>query len=66
MKKIALILLLIFATSCYKESFIPIEGDFETSFVNADESVPVLIHIKNQLKGAETFEWDFEGGNPSN
>ncbi|ELY1979779.1 PKD domain-containing protein [Flavobacterium psychrophilum] len=66
MKKTALFLLLILATSCYKESFIPIEGDFETSFVNADESVPVLIHIKNQLKGAETFEWDFEGGNPSN
>ena len=36
-----------------------------TGFVNADESVTVLIHIKNQLKGAETFEWNFEGGNPS-
>ncbi|EMY3553643.1 PKD domain-containing protein [Flavobacterium psychrophilum] len=65
MKKISLILLIL-ATSCYKESLIPIEGDFETSFVNGDESVPVLIHIKNQLKGAETFEWNFEGGNPSN
>ncbi len=66
MKKLLFILFIcLFASSCYQESFIPIEGDFETSFVNADESVPVLIHIKNQVKGAETFEWIFEGGSPA-
>ena len=66
MKKIIFILFIYTClSSCYKESLIPIEGDFETSFVNGDESVPVLIHIKNELQGAETFDWEFEGGNPS-
>lgn len=64
-KKIGVLFLLLTIASCYKESFIPIEGDFEISFVNADESVPVLISVNNQIKGGETFEWEFEGGNPA-
>ncbi len=64
-KKIGVLFLLLIIVSCYKESFIPIEGDFVISFVNADESVPVLISVNNQVKGGETFEWEFEGGNPT-
>jgi PKD repeat protein len=65
MKKILLLLLSILITSCYKESFIPIEGDFTTSFVSGDESVPVTIKIKNNVTGADTYAWEFEGGSPS-
>ncbi|RVU91579.1 PKD domain-containing protein [Flavobacterium columnare] len=64
-KQVVLFIILILTISCYQESFIPIEGDFNTQFVNADESVPVLIRIDNKLQGAETFQWEFEGGNPA-
>jgi PKD repeat protein len=65
MKKILLLLLFITITSCYKESFIPIEGDFTTSFVSGDESVPVIIKIENDVTGADAYAWEFEGGSPS-
>jgi PKD repeat protein len=65
MKKILLLLLPLLITSCYKESFIPIEGDFGTSFVSGDESVPVIIKIDNDITGADTYAWEFEGGSPS-
>jgi PKD repeat protein len=65
MKKILLLLLLPILTSCYKESFIPIEGDFTTSFVSGDESVPVIIKIDSDVTGADTYAWEFEGGSPS-
>ncbi|MFK7033364.1 PKD domain-containing protein [Flavobacterium oreochromis] len=58
-------LLIVILHSCYKESFIPIEGDIITSFVKDDESVPVEIHITNKIQGADTFLWEFEGGNPA-
>jgi PKD repeat protein len=65
MKKILLLLLLLIITSCYKESFIPIEGDFTTSFVSGDESVPVIVKINSDVTGADTYAWEFEGGSPS-
>ena len=65
MKKILLTLILFTLYSCYKESLVLIEGDFSTHFVNDDESVPVIVGIKNKLTGAETFSWEFDGANPS-
>lgn len=65
MKKTLLLLLFIVITSCYQETSIAIEGDFTTSFVNADESIPVIIKINNKITGADTYEWTFEGGNPA-
>ncbi|RZJ53656.1 MAG: PKD domain-containing protein [Flavobacterium sp.] len=65
MKKTLLFLLLIFITSCYQETSIAIEGDFTTSFVNEDESIPVIVKINNGTTGADKYEWTFEGGNPS-
>jgi PKD repeat protein len=64
-KKYGLFLLLIITCSCYQESLVSIEGDFTTSFVNADESVPVVIKINNKIIGADTYNWEFEGGIPS-
>lgn len=65
MKKKILFLLLLVASSCYQETAIAIEGDFTTSYVNADESVPVIIAIDSKVIGADTYEWTFEGGSPS-
>jgi PKD repeat protein len=65
MKKIVLLLLLLLFVSCYKESFIPIEGDFTTSFVGGDQSVPVIVKIESDITGADTYAWEFDGGSPS-
>jgi hypothetical protein len=43
MKKTLLLLLFIVISSCYEETSIAIEGDFTTSFVNEDESIPVIV-----------------------
>ena len=65
MKKAFLFLLFIITISCYKETSLPIEGDFTTSYVQGDESVPVIIKIDSKITGADTYEWKFEGGSPS-
>lgn len=65
MKKTLLLLLFIAITACYQEAAIAIEGDFTTSYVNADESVPVIVAIDSKVTGADTYEWTFEGGSPS-
>lgn len=65
MKKVLLFLLFSIITSCYQETSIAVEGDFTTSYVNAKESIPVIIKIDSKITGADTYEWTFEGGNPS-
>ncbi|KAF2331734.1 PKD domain-containing protein [Flavobacterium ginsenosidimutans] len=65
MKKALLLFLFIAITSCYQETSIAVEGDFTTSYINAKESVPVIIKIDSKVSGADTYEWTFEGGNPS-
>lgn len=65
MKKTLLLFLLLVITSCYQETAIVIEGEFTTSYVDQDESIPVIIKIDNKITGADTYEWTFEGGNPS-
>jgi PKD repeat protein len=50
--------------SCYNESYIPITPNFTTEFINADESVPVIIKINNLTTGAENYQWQFQGGSP--
>lgn len=52
-------------SSCYKETAIPVEASFSTSFVEGDQSIPVQVAITNQSTGADTFEWTFEGAEPS-
>lgn len=65
MKKALLLLVFIVITSCYQETSIAVEGDFTTSYVNGDESIPVIIKIDSKITGADTYEWTFEGGSPS-
>ncbi|PBI83246.1 PKD domain protein [Flavobacterium sp. ACN2] len=65
MKKALLLFLFIATTSCYQEISIAVEGDFTISYINAKESVPVIIKIDSEVSGADTYEWTFEGGSPS-
>lgn len=65
MKKALLLLVFIVITSCYQQTSIAVEGDFATSYVNGDESIPVIIKIDSKITGADTYEWTFEGGSPS-
>ena len=65
MKKTLLFLLFIVITACYQETAITVDGDFTTSYVNEDESVPVIVKIDSKVTGADTYEWTFEGGSPS-
>lgn len=51
--------------SCAKEVALPIDANFEVEVVDNDYSVPVHVKIHNQTEGADTFEWTFEGGEPS-
>ncbi len=55
------LLVLMLFSSCYQETAISIASDFDFSFINEDQSVPVRIRIKNKTKGADTYEWSFEG-----
>ncbi|WP_229335563.1 PKD domain-containing protein [Flavobacterium sp. ALJ2] len=64
MKKTLLLILLIIVSSCYQETSIVVGGDFTTSYVNEDESIPVIIKIDNLVTGADTYAWTFEGGSP--
>lgn len=51
--------------SCAKEIASPIEANFDVEVVDNDYSVPVYVKIHNQTEGADTFQWTFEGGEPS-
>ncbi len=55
------LLVLVFFSSCYEETAITIQSDFEISFVNEDKSVPVRIRVENKTKGADEYEWSFDG-----
>lgn len=62
---IALTILVLLLTGCYQETAIPVKASFSTTFINADESVPVQVGISNKSEGADTFEWTFAGAAPS-
>lgn len=51
--------------SCYKESVQYIEGDFIIVFDENKNSAPTKITIKNNIKGADSYSWEFDGGSPS-
>ncbi|GHV58758.1 hypothetical protein FACS1894182_11760 [Bacteroidia bacterium] len=64
-KGICILFLLFLATSCYKEETIDLAAEFELSVVNDDYSVPVEISLTNRSRGADRYEWSFEGANPA-
>ena len=67
MKRLTYVLLLcvVVVVSCYKETAVPLSANFKTTYVGADESVPVTIDISNTSVGASSYVWTFEGGTPT-
>ncbi len=49
-----------FASSCLKETAVPIESAF-TIDASEDKTSPVTIQLKNESYGADEYEWTFEG-----
>ena len=64
-RHIVYFLIAIGITACYEETATPVKASFSTSFVGADESVPVQLSVTNQSTGADTFSWTFEGAEPA-
>ncbi len=58
------IILVLLLSNCSKEEAIPVNTDFTIEVIDNDYSVPVLIAVKNNTSGAETYEWKFEGAIP--
>ncbi|SEB52399.1 PKD repeat-containing protein [Tenacibaculum sp. MAR_2009_124] len=51
--------------ACIDEVALPVTTEFEYEVVNNDFTVPVQVKIKNNTEGADTYDWTFEGGQPS-
>lgn len=47
--------------SCAKEEVIEVTADFKITVINDDYSVPVKVEIENNSRGADTYEWTFDG-----
>ncbi|MER3318109.1 MAG: PKD domain-containing protein [Allomuricauda sp.] len=59
------LIIIVFLVSCAKEVALPIKAQFEVAVESNDYSVPVRVAITNLTDGADTFQWTFEGGEPS-
>ena len=57
--------LFISVASCLKEEAIPVSVSFSVKVVGDDFSVPVRVQLTNNTEGADTYNWSFEGGDPS-
>mgnify|MGYP000264916968 CR=1 FL=1 len=59
-----IVVLVFLFQSCSKEEALPVKADFEFEVFNNDFSVPVEIIIFNATKGADNYQWSFEGAVP--
>lgn len=54
------------ATSCIKkEQVVPAMADFSFSYESLNQTIPVKITIQNNSLAAESYQWTFEGAEPS-
>lgn len=63
---ITLLLIALFTvTGCTKEQSLPVIVEYDFEVVNDDYSAPVRVVIINKTKGADNYEWTFQGGIPA-
>lgn len=48
-----------------RETLLDVAVDFDYAIVGDNNTTPVSVNIINNTAGADTFEWTFEGGDPS-
>lgn len=65
MKNLSYILVTLLCLSCSREEALPVSVDFDIDVFNDDFSIPVQVVIINKTKGAEIYQWVFEGAIPA-
>jgi len=61
---IVLLMLLLFP-SCYEETRLFVETDFNFTVQDNNQTSPVWVEFENKTTGADFYQWTFEGGEPS-
>ena len=51
--------------SCYKETNILVNAQFQTTIQDDNYTAPVSVTVQNQTTGADHYLWTFEGGEPA-
>ena len=64
-KYIVGLILFLTCSGCYKEVAIPVKPDFEFVVKAANYAVPVVLDLKNNSTGADSYTWTIEGGDPT-
>ncbi|MFV0587989.1 PKD domain-containing protein [Bacteroides reticulotermitis] len=68
MRFISIIILLVTVSlfnSCYNESRLLVNADFQTTIEEDNYTAPVKVTFENNTTGADFYKWTFEGGNPA-
>ncbi len=65
MKKQLLFLFFVLIWGCHKEQTIPVSIDVVLHVKDNNYTSPLHVAIENLTKGADGFEWTFEGGEPA-
>jgi hypothetical protein len=64
-KLIVVALTVCLLSSCYQESRLPVNADFETTVESDKYTAPAIVELTNNSTGADFYKWTFEGGTPS-
>jgi PKD repeat protein len=51
--------------SCYKESRLLVNADFQATIEDDNYTAPVKVSFENNTTGADFYKWTFEGGEPA-
>lgn len=62
---LAAIISMFLCTNCATEEALPVTANFSINVLEEDYSVPVQLQVRTTAEGADTYEWIFEGGVPS-
>lgn len=59
------LLIVVICVSCFKETPVKVEADFEIEVAGNNYTVPVKVAVHNKSVGADLYAWTFEGGEPA-
>ena len=64
LRQLLLLAIMLLFSSCLHEQSVPISSSFSIE-VAEDKTSSVVVQLKNESYGADEYEWNFEGGEPS-
>lgn len=62
---VTLLAIILLFNSCYEETKVLVNAQFQTTIQNDNYTAPVSVIIQNNTTGADTYQWTFEGGEPA-